>query len=243
MNWKQMLCAMLLSGIVLPIAGRHRRAEVTFYTTQGNIIVVLYNETPRHRNNFLHQVQSGTYDGVLFHRVIKDFMVQGGDPLSRTAQPGAALGDGDERSSDWLEPEFRLPHIYHHRGVLAAAREGDEVNPQQKSSSQQFYIVTGRTFDDAQLDKMLQRMEQASGSKPLLTPEMREDYRTRGGAPHLDGAYTVFGEVKKGMEVVKKIEAAATDANDRPLEDIRILRAKVTKRAPRRQALHRMPHE
>ena len=157
-------------------------------------------------------------------------MIQTGDPLSRTAKPGEALGEGDEQPSDWLEPEFRLPQIFHHRGVVAAAREGDNANPQQKSSSQQFYIVTGRTWNDTQLDAQLRHSAWQTGDAPLLTPEMREAYRTVGGTPHLDGAYTVFGEVKEGMHVVETIEQAPTDANDRPTDDIRILRAKVTKR-------------
>ena len=205
-------------------------SKVKISTSLGNITVRLYDETPLHRDNFLKLAKEGFYNGTLFHRVIKDFMIQTGDPLSRTAKPGEALGEGDEQPSDWLEPEFRIPRIFHHRGVVAAAREGDNVNPQQKSSSQQFYIVTGRTWNDTQLDAQLRHSARQAGDAPLLTPEMREAYRTVGGTPHLDGAYTVFGEVKEGMHVVETIEQAPTDANDRPTDDIRILRAKVTKR-------------
>ena len=230
MKLRRIFSAILLCSVLLPLSAKPRRAQVTLYTTAGNIVIELYDETPSHRNNFLKQVKRGLYDGVLFHRVIKDFMIQTGDPLSRTAKPGEALGEGDEQPSDWLEPEFRLPQIFHHRGVVAAAREGDNVNPQQKSSSQQFYIVTGRTWNDTQLDAQLRHSARQTGDAPLLTPEMREAYRTVGGTPHLDGAYTVFGEVKEGMHVVETIEQAPTDTNDRPTDDIRILRAKVTKR-------------
>lgn len=174
-------------------AAGERRTEVTLTTTEGKIVLVLYNETPRHRDNFIRQVKHHTYDGVLFHRVIKNFMVQSGDPLSKNAQPGQLLGEGTDTPDEWLMPEFRLPEITHRRGVLAAAREGDNVNPERKSSTQQFYIVTRET------------------------------------TPWLDGGYTVFGEVLEGMEVVDRIENAETDSHDRPLSDIRILKAKVTR--------------
>lgn len=175
-------------------ASAETRAEVTLTTTEGKIILVLYNETPIHRDNFIKQVKHHTYDGVLFHRVISNFMIQAGDPLSKNAKPGELLGEGTDKPEEWLEPEFRVPEIYHRRGVLAAAREGDDVNPQKKSSCQQFYIVTRET------------------------------------TPWLDGAYTVFGEVKEGMPVVERIEGVETDDNNRPIEDIRILKARITKK-------------
>lgn len=207
-----------------------RRAQVTFTTTEGTIVVELYNETPLHRDNFLLQVKNHLYDGVLFHRVINEFMIQGGDPVSKDAKPGDMLGEGTDTPDEWLPAEFRVPEFYHVRGSLAAAREGDGVNPEKKSSPQQFYIVTGRTFTDAQLDGLQQRITQMTRGAVTLTPEMREAYRTVGGAPHLDGSYTVYGRVIEGMDIVDRIQRVDTDANDRPLQDIRILKAKVTKK-------------
>lgn len=207
-----------------------RRAEVLLVTTEGNIKLQLYNETPLHRDQFLHNVRHHVYDGVLFHRVINEFMIQSGDPLSKNAAPGELLGEGNETKADWIEAEFRVPELFHHRGVLAAAREGDDVNPEKKSSSTQFYIVTGRTFDDNQLDKLKQTIQKRTGQSVVLTPAMRESYKTIGGTPHLDGSYTVYGEVVEGMEVVDKIQAANTDSNDRPINDIRILQVKLLKK-------------
>lgn len=227
---KHLLCILLAISMFMPTMGRKRQYEVTLYTTKGNIVVALYNDTPIHRDNFVAKVKAGAYDGVLFHRVINHFMVQCGDPLSKNAHPGELLGEGNETAADHLPAEFRVPQHFHRRGALAAAREGDESNPERKSSSQQFYIVTGSTFDDAQLEAMQQRIAQMTGGEAVLTLEMREAYRTVGGAPHLDGSYTVFGEVLNGMEVVDSIQSVATDAYNRPLKDIRILRAKVTKR-------------
>lgn len=206
-----------------------QRAQVTFTTTEGNIVVELYNETPYHRDNFLWQVKHKTYDGVLFHRVINEFMVQSGDPVSKDAKPGQVLGEGTDIPEEWLNLEFCIPTFFHQRGALAAAREGDDVNPQKKSSSQQFYIVTGRTFDDATLSKIEDHIYTAS--KVRMTTEMKEAYRTVGGAPHLDGSYTVFGRVVEGMDIVDKIQRVETDANDRPLKDIRIRKAEITQKA------------
>jgi peptidyl-prolyl cis-trans isomerase B (cyclophilin B) len=185
---------------------------------------MLYNQTPKHRDNFLSLVEEGAYDSLLFHRVIKDFMIQGGDPESRNAVKGQLLGDGDRPYT--LPAEFRLEDgIFHRRGALAAAREGDDVNPEQRSSAMQFYIVWGRVFDDERLDYIQQRMDEFTGGKVKYTEEMRNSYKTVGGTPHLDGMYTVFGEVVNGMDVVDAIQQVATDENDRPLEDVRILKA------------------
>lgn len=216
--------------MMLPAMGRKRQAEITFETSKGDIVVTLYNDTPIHRDNFIRNVKAGIYDGVLFHRCIRNFMIQSGDPTSKNARPGEKLGEGDEKPSDRLTAEFRMPNHFHRRGVLAAAREGDDYNPEKKSSSQQFYIVTGRTFSDEELDAQLQRVRKMTGTDDIWTPEIREAYRTVGGAPHLDGSYTVFGEVKKGMDVVDSIQTVATDTFDRPIEDIRIIRARVSKR-------------
>ena len=206
------------------------RAQVTFYTDKGNIVVELLNETPLHRDNFLKQVKAKTYDGVLWHRVIDGFIIQTGDRTSKNAKPGQMLGEGDEKPEDAVPAEIRVPQFFHQRGMLNAAREGDETNPERKSSSTQFTIVTGRTFDDATLDRTQLRIDEWTNGKVKLTPEMREAYKTVGGAPHLDGSYTVFGRVVCGMEVVDKIEKVKTDRYDRPLEDVRIVKAKITKK-------------
>lgn len=206
------------------------RAQVTFYTDKGNIVVELLNETPLHRDNFLKQVKAKTYDGVLWHRVIDGFIIQTGDRTSKNAKPGQMLGEGDEKPEDAVPAEIRVPQFFHQRGMLNAAREGDETNPERKSSSTQFTIVTGRTFDDATLDRTQLRIDEWTNGKVKLTPEMREAYKTVGGAPHLDGSYTVFGRVVSGMEVVDKIEKVKTDRYDRPLEDVRIIKAKITKK-------------
>lgn len=202
------------------------RHEVLFETTMGNIRVALYNETPLHRDNFLANVRNKVYDGVLFHRVISNFMIQAGDTASRHARPGEALGDTPEAFT--VPAEIRYPAIFHKRGSLAAAREGDDVNPERSSSSMQFYIVYGRRFDDAMLDKVQQRLDER-GTGVTLTPEVREAYRRYGGTPHLDGQYTVFGEVVEGLAVVRDIQWVPTDKADRPVDDVRILRATVVK--------------
>lgn len=227
---KRILTSLVLLFTLATAFAQNDRAQVTFKTTEGEIVVELYNETPLHRDNFLLQVKHKLYNGVLFHRVINEFMIQGGDPLSKNAKPGEELGEGTDTPDEWLSPEFRVPEFYHVRGSLAAAREGDVVNPDKKSSPQQFYIVTGRTFTDAELDRIQQRVTQDTKGRVTLTPAMREAYRTLGGAPHLDGSYTVYGRVMKGMEIVDRIQKVDTDRNNRPLHDVRIMKAKVTKK-------------
>ena len=199
--------------------------RVLIETTKGNLVVRLFNDTPLHRDNFVRKVRDHAYDGVLFHRVIPEFMVQAGDSASRHALPGAPLGDTPESES--IPAEIRFPLHFHHRGALAMAREDDEVNPQRASSSWQFYIVTGRTFTDGQLDKMQQRLDSTTAGQVQLTPAIREVYRSQDGAPHLDGTYTVFGEVVEGIDVTDDIQFAPRDAANRPLEDIRIIRMEV----------------
>ena len=204
--------------------------EVLLETTAGNIRLKLYNETPLHRDNFIKLVNLHVYDSLLFHRVIKDFMIQCGDPKSKDAKPGDFLGEGD---LDWtVEQELRLPQLYHRRGVLAAAREPDSDNPYRESSACHFYLAWGKTFTDAELDKMQQRLDTLYGYRVKITPEMRETYKTIGGIPHLDGGYTVFGEIAEGLDVLEKIQQTATDENDRPLEDVRILKATVIEKKP-----------
>ena len=204
--------------------------EVLLETTMGNIRISLYDETPLTRDNFLKITKMGIYDSLLFHRVIKDFMIQSGDTNSKHAKPGQLLGTGDFDYT--TEAEFRLPQIFHRRGVIAMAREGDKENPERRSSACQFYIVWGKIFDDARIAKVQERLDSATQGSVKLTPEMIEVYKTVGGTPHLDGQYTVFGEVVEGMDVVEKIQQVQTDKNDRPLEDIRILKATVTKDLP-----------
>lgn len=202
-------------------------SEVLLETTAGNIRIALYDETPQHRDNFLKLVKMNVYDSLLFHRVIKDFMIQSGDINSKHAQPGQLLGTGDFDYTQ--EPEFRLPQLFHRRGVVAMAREGDDVNPEMRSSACQFYIVWGRVLDDKKLNQIQERLDSTTQGRVKLTPEMMATYKTVGGTPHLDGQYTVFGEVTEGMDIVDCIQQQPTDKYARPLEDIRILKAIVTK--------------
>lgn len=212
-----LLGAMMLAGC------RQKETHVVMETTVGTIELKLYDETPLHRDNFIQLVKENAFDSLLFHRVIQDFMIQGGDPDSKHAAPDVLLGEGDRPYT--LPAEFRLEQgIYHRRGVIASAREGDDVNPERRSSAMQFYIVWGKVFDDEGLDKVQERLDQRTGGSVRLTPEMREVYKTVGGTPHLDGQYTVWGEVVDGLDVVDTIQRVPTDANDRPLEDVRILR-------------------
>lgn len=197
------------------------RPLVMIETTDGNILIELYNETPRHRDNFLKHVRSKVLEGTLFHRVINNFMIQGGDPSSKDAEktyaenPAPELGNvdvlGDDGKQYFVDAEI-CPQFYHHRGALAAAREGDDVNPQHKSSSSQFYIVWGDW----------PTRSSSSGPKKDILPYYKEDYCY--GTPWLDGGYTVFGEVVYGLETVDKIQRRKTDPNDRPLTDVRILK-------------------
>ena len=220
----------LAMGTSTRLCAQTSTTEVLLETTMGNIRIALYDETPQHRDNFLKLTKMGSYDSLLFHRVIKDFMVQSGDIFSKNAKPGQLLGMGDYDYTQ--EPEFRLPKIFHRRGVVAAAREGDEKNPERRSGASQFYIVWGKIYDDRRLDYTQTKLDSITNGAVQLTPEMREVYKTIGGTPHLDGQYTVFGEVTEGLDLIEKMQLVETDKNDRPLEDIRILKATVTKDMP-----------
>lgn len=244
---------------------------VDITTTLGDIRVRLFGDTPRHRDNFVKLVNEGTYNGTLFHRVISDFMIQAGDPDSKNAPAGKMLGSGDVGYQ--IDAEIVYPRHFHKRGAIAAARTGDQVNPEKRSSGCQFYIVTGTKFNDGQLDQMERQLQhkqmqaifdrlarehrdsimtlrrnrdqaglsalqeqlvkqteaEAAKAPAKFTPEQREAYTTVGGAPHLDGDYTVYGEVVSGMDVVDKIERVQTDSNDRPKEDVRIISMKIVK--------------
>jgi peptidyl-prolyl cis-trans isomerase B (cyclophilin B) len=225
----------------------------------GDIIVRLYDETPIHRDNFIKLAKEGYYDGTLFHRVIKDFMIQGGDPDSKGAPAGKMLGVGGPDYT--LEAEIK-PDLLHKRGALAAARQGDEVNPERRSSGSQFYIVWGQVYNEGQLRQFskqlrMQKIQDAFNAlasehrteimqmrrernrvglqelqdrlaveaenkvgKEGLTDKQLKQYSTIGGTPHLDGQYTVFGEVEEGLEIVEMIQATATGRADRPVDDI-----------------------
>lgn len=242
---------------------------VEMKTSLGDVTLLLYGDTPRHLENFVKLVNEGYYNGVLFHRVINDFMVQTGDPDSRTAVAGQHLGSGGP--SYRIDAEFVYPKHFHKYGALAAAREGDMTNPTKASSGSQFYIVTGRRYSPGQLEQMEQRMKlqaqkdafdalasqhrdsimsmrrnrDQAGLQALqeqliaesdsiaaktfvpMTPEQIEAYSTVGGTPHLDGTYTVFGEVISGMDVIDRIQKVETDGSDRPLEDVRVISMRV----------------
>lgn len=211
------LCFSLLS--VYTLWGQEKETLVLIDTDMGKIKVKLYNETPQHRDNFIKLINEGRYDGLIFHRIIKQFMVQGGDVTSKDAPIDKPLGDGDLGYT--VPAEIVYPKYFHKRGALCAARTGDDTNPERASSATQFYIVTGKFFTDMELDKK----EAEEGIK--YTPEQREAYKIQGGAPHLDNKYTVFGEVVKGQDVVDKMHLVATNDKDRPLKNIKIKSMKV----------------
>lgn len=243
---------------------------VKIETTAGDIKVKLYNETPKHRDNFIKLVEDGAYEGTLFHRVIKDFMIQAGDPDSKNAPKGKMLGAGDVGYT--IPAEFVYPKYFHKKGALSAARQSDNVNPKKESSGCQFYIVTGKVYNDSTLlsmesqmnenrvnvifntlaqkhmkeiyklrknndenglydlqEKLFAQAQELADKEPdfHFTPEQIEAYTTVGGTPHLDGEYTVFGEVVEGMDIVDKIQQVKTDRSDRPEEDVKILKATI----------------
>ena len=225
---KTVLLMMLLAVMTAWAQTEDPRPVVRLETDSGTVSIALYNETPIHRDNFLKLVGEGFYDGVLFHRVINRFMVQTGDSLSRHAAPGQELGDGFYEAYQ-LPAEFRFPQLFHKRGAVAAAREGDHVNPRRQSSMCQFYIVWGKKYSNNMMDDVEERIARNTGNIISFPKEVREIYMRQGGTPHLDGQYTVFGEVIEGLEVVDKIQWAETDDNARPLKDIRIIKATVIK--------------
>lgn len=208
---------------------KSKEQKVLMQTTYGNIILKLYNETPLHRDNFIKLIKAKMYNGLLFHRVIDQFMIQSGDPDSKTAVNDQLLGKGDVGYR--IAAEFKTPKIYHKYGALAAARENDNMNPQKASSGCQFYIVVGKKFSDAQLNmiqtRKIEKYGQANDSTYKFSTQARKDYKTIGGTPHLDGNYTVYGEVLKGMDVVERISKMKTNRADRPAEDIRIIKIRL----------------
>lgn len=226
MKIKKLFMGCLAALVVLfgsiQVQAQEAETIVQIDTDKGKIKVKLYNDTPKHRDNFIKNVNDHLYDGLLFHRVIKQFMIQAGDINSKDAPIEQHLGDGDLGYT--IPAEIVFPKYFHKRGVLAAARVGDEENPERASSASQFYIVTGKFFTEMELDKM----EKEQGI--TFTPEQREAYMLEGGTPHLDGKYTIFGEVIKGMKVVDKIQFTETNAEDRPVENIRIKSMKIIKK-------------
>ena len=194
--------------------------KVLFKTSEGDIIIALYDNTPKHKENFLKLVKDGYYNGILFHRIIKGFMIQTGDPESKGAPAGKMLGNGGPGYT--IPAEFK-PENYHKRGAVAAARQGDQVNPTKASSGSQFYIVDGKPFNASMMAQISYQYGKA------FTDEQRKIYETIGGAPFLDGDYTVFGEVVEGMDVVDKIAAKPKDRYDRPTADVKIISTEILK--------------
>jgi cyclophilin family peptidyl-prolyl cis-trans isomerase len=264
---KNIFKAAILIFLLAACTSKPKETLVNITTPYGDIIVKLYDSTTKHKDNFIRLANAGYFNGTLFHRVIQKFMIQGGDPSSRNAKPGALLGDGD---TNYTVPFEYISSYLHKRGAFAAAREGDDVNPLKASSASQFYIVQGKVFTNDELDAVELKVERRTKqyimmdllkkegkedelnafrqmvdsrdtsnirlfiekyrnaveaqylrTKPFkITDEQRRVYTTIGGTPHLDGAYTVFGEVVSGMEIVDKIAAVKTDTNDRPVTDI-----------------------
>jgi len=207
-----------LSTLCASAAGDPDRKKVRIETSKGTIVVELYDETPKHRDNFLKLAGEGFYDGSLFHRVIGGFMAQGGDPESKTAQPEQRLGTGGPGYT--VEAEIDPAYI-HVKGALAAARQGDQVNPQRRSSGSQFYIVQGRDVTKESLQKLV--MSKGSAGQPFsYTPDQIAAYEELGGTPHLDMQYTVFGRVIEGLDVLDAICGVQVNRSNRPLEDISV---------------------
>lgn len=214
---KFLLPALIFSAIFIHTSfAQQYRAKI--FTSQGNILLELFDSTPKHRDNFIQLARQNFYNGTLFHRVIPGFMIQGGDPDSKTAKPGQLLGDGDVGYT--IPAEF-IQSYFHKRGALAQARDD---NPAKASSGCQFYIVTGKKFTDAALKKEEQRAART------IPDYQKHIYKTEGGAPHLDGNYTVYGQVLKGMEVADKIVNRPRDKNDRPDENQVIKKIRIRKR-------------
>ncbi len=201
---------LLFCSISLSAKPRHSYVRIT--TAKGECIVMLYNQTPKHRDNFLKLTKEGFYNGTLFHRVISEFMIQGGDPDSKTAVAGQSLGSGDLGYR--VDAEFR-DSLFHKKGVLAAARDN---NPEKASSASQFYLVQGKKFSDEELEKV--RTSRMNGR--IIPLSQKEVYKTLGGTPHLDQNYTVYGEIVQGLEMVDTIASLPTAGSNRPVEDVRM---------------------
>jgi peptidylprolyl isomerase len=262
-----LIIPIFITACFLHAATNQKPTMIKIQTNHGDIRVKLYDETPLHRDNFIKLAKEGYYNGLLFHRVIENFMIQTGDPQSKNAKPNQMLGVGGPKYT--IPAEIHYPALFHKRGALAAARQGDEVNPKKASSGSQFYIVQGKTYSDYELKyientarenevkaafqqiasahaekiKALQLAKDSAGLTTLrdtiyaeavkkvdanptykLTDAVREAYKIVGGTPHLDGSYTVFGEVVEGLDVVEEISKVKIGKADRPVEDVKILK-------------------
>jgi len=206
---------LLIAVIALSWAADAQKNKIKIETEYGNIVLMLYDNTPLNTNNMVKNAREHVYDSLLFHRCIPQFMIQGGDPESKRAKPGQALGNG---GLNYTIPAEINTVAYHKRGAVGVARD---QNPEKAGSASQFYLVSGKTFTEAELDNLAKRTGRT------YTAEQIEMYKTKGGTPHLDGNYTVFGEVIEGMDIVDKIAAEPRDGNDRPNKDIRMIRVSV----------------
>ncbi|MBL0911821.1 MAG: peptidylprolyl isomerase [Bacteroidia bacterium] len=216
---KKIIMTIALAGVLADADAQKNKTQIVeISTSYGNMYVYLYDETPKHKANFLKLAGEGFYDSTTFHRVISAFMIQGGDPNTKTADKAHLAGQGGPGYT--IDAEIQ-PGLYHRKGVLAAARMGDAVNPAKASSGSQFYIVQGKKLNDQEL-MMAEKQRQARNPSYKMPEEMKEAYRTIGGTPWLDGEYTIFGEVIKGLDVVDKIATVKTRPGDKPEEDIRI---------------------
>ncbi|RZM24163.1 MAG: peptidylprolyl isomerase [Pedobacter sp.] len=220
---KKILAFMFCLWVFTASAAKPRHQYVKIETSMGTCIIKLYNETPLHRDNFIKLAKKHIFDSTLFHRVISNFMIQGGDPDSRNAKPGALLGEGDLGYT--IPAEFR-DSLFHKKGVLAAARDD---NPEKASSASQFYLVQGKKFTDEQLNAL-----ETNRLKTKIPEWQREIYKSIGGTPHLDRTYTVYGEVVKGLEMVDSIAATTIGPNDRPVTDIKMTVTVLKRREARR---------
>ena len=211
---KKLFTLFLSLCFIASFAAKPKNQYVKISTNKGEVVIKLYNETPLHRDNFLKLTKEKYFDGTLFHRVIKAFMIQGGDPNSRDAKPEESLGNGGPKYT--IPAEFN-DNLFHKKGVLAAAREGDSSNPLKASSGSQFYIVQGKIWNDLTLNAV-----ETNRMKFKIPEWQRQIYKTIGGTPHLDRNYTVFGEVVSGLEMVDNIAAEPTGKGDRPKEDVKM---------------------
>jgi len=229
-NFMRMICGIVLTLLMSGCSDGNDRigkTEVVIETDRGKITLRLFDDTPVHRDNFIRLAKAGAYDGIIWHRVVKDMLIQSGDP--RLKARGEALTVDTSQMNYTLPAEIHYPRHYHRAGALAAARESNDVNPEKRSSGTQFYIVGGTVYTPGKLAEVHQLMQDADTLHkiPALTEAQKKSYTTKGGAAHLDGEYTVFGQVVDGLEVVKYLTHTPTDEKEHPLKEIRIKRVTV----------------